>query len=642
MVDSAMGLYDIGLSVFPLRERGKKPIVDTWTKYQKERAPIDVLVQWWREYPNANIAVACGPVSGVLVLDVDGDIGREALEALEGKHGKLPSTWRSLTGKGEHYWFRYPAGRRIGNSAHKLGAGLDTRGQGGYVVAPGSVHENGNEYRWAVPPSEKIAEVPAWLLDIIDPPAKPKPARLIVDNEAAHSDAYLDKAINGEVGRLMRAPEGTRNDQLNRTAFSLGQLVGGGAIDERYVEGLLLRIALQIGLTETESIATIASGIEKGKSQPRGIPPLRFESSRRSSSPMAAAVAASTEVPEDGGLRLVSAAEIALETGQPYLLKGLIHRGDASVLYGQSGCGKTFLALYIAQAIATGRSIFGRRVKQAPVALFALEGSAGLAKRLVASQNTHGSAPDLFVYRKPITLFQNPGILGEVVAGIQDCCAALVIFDTLSRTMAGANENAPEDMTYMVAAFDLIRERTGAHVMLVHHSGKNEANGARGHSSLKAAVDVEMEVENDNGRRCMRVTKGRDDAGGQEYGFNLRVDDLGADDDGDRITTCVVEESLTEPQKKPERAPKLTSFEGLLLKDFNNLPREWVRPEDGMPMVNGVDREALVGELKRKGRLDASPGMAMTAGDRKKVQRALEGLEQKGLINATAKWVWRT
>lgn len=643
LVDSAMDLANIGLSVFPLRARGKKPIVESWTKFQNERAPIDVLIKWWREFPDANIAVACGPVSGVLVLDVDGDIGREALEALTAKHEPLPPTWRSLTGKGEHYWFRYPKGRKIGNSAHKLGAGLDTRGQGGYVVAPGSVHENGNEYRWAVPPAgTEIAELPGWLLDIVDPPrTTAPPARLVIDNAAAHTDAYLDKAINGELGALMRAAEGQRNDQLNRSAFSLGQLVGGGALTEGYVSQLLLKIALQIGLTEKESVATIASGIEKGKQQPRGIPPLRFESSRRSSSPIAAAIASTTEVPQDGGLRLVSAADILLDTDSPYLIKGLVHRGDASVLYGQSGCGKTFLALYVAHAIATGRGIFGKRVRPAPVALFALEGSAGLAKRLVAIQRALGPAPDLFVYRKPLTLFQNPGILGEVVAGVEDCCASLVIFDTLSRTMAGANENAPEDMTYMVGVFDLIRDRTGAHVMLVHHSGKNEAAGARGHSSLKAAVDVEMEVENDAGARCMRVTKGRDDAGGQEYAFNLDIAELGVDEDGDAITTCVVNEIDTRAKQPSSKMPKLTPFQSLLVKDFGSLALELVKPNDGMPTVPAVSRDALVGELKRKGRLDAGPGMPMTAGDRKKVQRALEAIEQKGIFCSTDKWVWR-
>jgi hypothetical protein len=654
IVDCAKELQSLGLSVFPLKARGKQPIVPSWAPYQTERAPIDVLAGWWREYPDANIAVACGPVSGVLVLDVDGDIGREALAALEGKNESLPPTWRSVTGKGEHYWFRYPQGRKIGNSAHRLGAGLDTRGQGGYVVAPGSVHENGNEYRWLATPTDVgIAECPDWLLRIIDPP-RPQTThtpRLVVDNGASKRDAYLDRAINDELGHLMHADQGHRNDQLNRSAFSLGQLAGGGVLSENYIKQLLLKAALGVGLLHKEAEATIQSGVSKGMLEPRGIPALRFESSRRTSSPLAAAIATTTEIPQDGGLRLVSAAEIDLDAGPAYLLKGLVHKGDASVLYGQSGCGKTFFALYLAHAIATGRPIMNRRVRRAPVALFALEGSAGLAKRLVAIQSECGVAADLFVYRKPLTLFQNPGVLGEVIAGIKDVCASLVIFDTLSRTMSGANENAPEDMTYMVGVFDLVREHTGAHVMLVHHSGKNEALGARGHSSLRAAVDTEMEVAASEmgGVRTMRVTKGRDDIDGKVMSFNLKPIELGLDDDGDQVSTCVVEEVNADGADRATRkASKLTPFQAMFLKDFDGLPQigrpaadDWVVPIDGMPRVVAASRETLVGELKKKGRLDASAGTPMSAKDRQRVAYTLAALEQKGLLCSTEKWVWK-
>src|SRR4030095_4606792 len=95
------------------------------------------------------IAVACGAVSGVFVLDIDAEVGgAETLAALIQQHGELPRTWHNATGKGEHYWFRLPKGRECRNTAGRLGKGLDTRGEGGYVVAPGSRHPNGRYYEW--------------------------------------------------------------------------------------------------------------------------------------------------------------------------------------------------------------------------------------------------------------------------------------------------------------------------------------------------------------------------------------------------------------------------------------------------------------------------------------------------------------
>ena len=654
IVDAALELQSLGLSVFPLTARGKKPIVESWAPYQEHCAPADVVAKWWGEYPDANVAVACGPVSGVLVLDVDGDVGCEALATLEAKHGALPETWRSLTGKGKHYWFYYPPGRSIGNSAKKLGAGLDTRGQGGYVVGPGSVHENGKEYRWDVPPgAAELADCPPWLLTIIDPP--PAPARLVVDNgngqqrDRGGDDArekYLDSAIAGERGSVEAAPEGTRNDALNMAAFSLGQLVGGGELDADYVRQTLLTAALNVGLTQKEALTTIESGLSKGRLKPRTVPQRERQGYRQNG----AEPPPHGEKKEPGIIRLVSASGILLDNGPPYLCKGLIHRGDMSVLYGQSGCGKTFLALYIAHAIATGRPIFNRRVRRAAVALFALEGSSGLAKRLVAIQERHGQAADLFVHRTPLTLFQNTPIMLEMIEAVKAVNAGLVIFDTLSRTMAGANENAPEDMTAMVGMFDIIRAKTGAHVMLVHHSGKNEALGARGHSSLRAAVEVEMEVAaSESGSRTMAVTKGRDDADGKVISFELEPIELGKDDDGDAIETCVVEEAgAAAPDRPRAKPPKLTAAQAMLLKVLSGLPQivsptheDWVVPVDGMARVVAVTRKTLIAALQKKVFFDAGTGTPLTSRDRSRLRDTLSSLEQKGLICSNDLWVWK-
>lgn len=118
----------------------------------------------------------------------------------------------------------------------------------------------------------------------------------------------------------------------------------------------------------------------------------------------------------------------------------------------------------------------------------------------------------------------------------------LVTIDTLSRTMAGGDENAAKDMTQAVAGIDAVREATGAAVMLVHHCGKDEARGARGHSSLRAAIDTEIEVVHDEGSGISTafVRKQRDLPKGDPMPYKLKVVELGTDSRGEPITSCVV------------------------------------------------------------------------------------------------------
>jgi hypothetical protein len=129
----------------------------------------DRIRAWWRRWPYANLGIATGPGSGVCVLDVDPRHGGdETLQALERQYGAVPLTWRFLTGGGgEHILFRCPAGERLSNSAGKLGEGLDTRGEGGLIVAPPSLHASGRRYAISVdhhPQDVPLADVPEWML----------------------------------------------------------------------------------------------------------------------------------------------------------------------------------------------------------------------------------------------------------------------------------------------------------------------------------------------------------------------------------------------------------------------------------------------------------------------------------------------
>ena len=132
--------------------------------------PSQVAV-WAARWKDMNLGIVTGPESGLLVLDIDGSAGEDSLRDLETSYGELPDTPMVLTGKGRHYYFKYP-GRPIKNSAGKVGPGIDVRAAGGYVVAPPSIHpETGKSYEWELTnniENVETSEVPAWLLHLID------------------------------------------------------------------------------------------------------------------------------------------------------------------------------------------------------------------------------------------------------------------------------------------------------------------------------------------------------------------------------------------------------------------------------------------------------------------------------------------
>jgi hypothetical protein len=141
---------------------GKHPRVSGWT----ERASTDPeeIAGWWRRWPEANVGVVTGAASGIVALDVDPEHGGAATLR---RYGSLPETAQSLTGGGGwHYLFRHPDGE-VPNSAGELGPGLDIRGDGGFVVAPPSVHASGRMYRWIHPPGRQpLLDPPRWVHEL--------------------------------------------------------------------------------------------------------------------------------------------------------------------------------------------------------------------------------------------------------------------------------------------------------------------------------------------------------------------------------------------------------------------------------------------------------------------------------------------
>jgi putative DNA primase/helicase len=238
----------------------------------------DKLEEFLAECPNANYGIVTGTISGLVVLDVDGPEGEESLHALKAKYGRLPKTTTVMTGRGYHLYFRLPS-RPIRNSAARLGPGLDIRGEGGYVVGPGSVHHSGEVYEYAEgrgPSSVEAAEMPDWLVAILagdEPEENPAAAQPdIAPEDMDRARRYAEAARQLELDRLRKAPVGQRNETLNRCAFKLGQLVAHELLDANAVAAELAETARLIGLEPVEIGPTIKSGLEKGQLYPRRLP----------------------------------------------------------------------------------------------------------------------------------------------------------------------------------------------------------------------------------------------------------------------------------------------------------------------------------------------------------------------------------
>jgi len=248
-----------------------------------------------------------------------------------------------------------------------------------------------------------------------------------------------------------------------------------------------------------------------------------------------------------------------------YIAKGWLAENSISVVYGPSNVGKSFFCMSLAYHIAAGREWMGNRINKGSVLYLATEGGAAFQNRLVALREKYPDYENvnLAVRPSPINLYDAEEDIAKVEAIIKEISekrgqVSMMVIDTLSRATALGNmdENDNSSMSKLIAGLDLIRERTGIHIMLVHHSGKDTSRGARGASSLKAACDTEIELSFDEETRIRtaKATKQRDIETGAEINFILQVIELGEDADGDQVTTCVIREATQDEMEEKKRS----------------------------------------------------------------------------------------
>lgn len=273
-------------------------------------------------------------------------------------------------------------------------------------------------------------------------------------------------------------------------------------------------------------------------------------------------------------LPLIYFEDVTVNLDAADFVEGVISEGAMSVVYGESNCGKTFFMSDLALHIAAGMVWNGRAVEQGGVIYCALEGAHGISNRVAAFRQHHGledATLPFAIIPVSINLLDPTADTSKLIEAIQAAAkkmampVKLVVLDTLSRALAGGNENAPDDMGALVNSIDKIRQATGAHVCGIHHSGKDAAKGARGHSLLRAATDTEIEISRADPQSpsVAVVKKQREMEIEGTWAFSLQTVELGLNRRNKPVTSCVVV-PMAAPAKT-NQGPKLNDWERLAL-----------------------------------------------------------------------------
>ena len=448
-----------GFSIIPIIPKDKRPLI-AWEPYQTEPATETQIRDWWgTEFPGANVGVVTGQVSGLVVIDLDCPEAKDKLKELLSQYD-LTSVPRSRTGEGWQLFFQHP-GVSVQNRAGVL-PGLDVRGDGGYVVAPPSIHPNGRVYKWEVPIAGELPKLPVELFKLISSP---------VSNSA---NGYRERSDTARA--LDGVPEGQRDETLFRLACKLRS----ADVPEGMAEALILEAArnCQPPFPERQALEKISNTYRRY--EPRRNGAAQFVSSPIENKPCAINFPLQTW----GAFLNTDFSEL------PYTIEGLAVDSGLVVFHGRGKDGKSTLLIHACRAVASGRPFLGRATQAKPVVYLNYEMGFGYLQKLFREG---GPCPDdAYILNRPEPVLQIPTV--EAIMR-QVGRPGVMVVDSFRGAfrLVGDAENSAGGAGLILCNIQDLAVKNKWLVIVVHHRNRGAKEGTdsiSGTSDWIAAPDV--------------------------------------------------------------------------------------------------------------------------------------------------------
>lgn len=247
---AALRYAEKGWHVFPLAPKTKEPIAKSHG-FKDASVDLEVVEHWWRRTTDANIGIATGKLSGILVIDIDGPVGEESWAELRQDDIEADHTLSQRTGDGRHLVYRWPGFECRGSNVDSSLKELHLRADAHYIVAPPSIHPSGRQYQW-LRDHVTIRECPPWLTECLR--ERPRPERAARPIERRDGRGEADRAVRVASQWLSIAGDGERHHSRRRAGFLVGKAVGAGLLDYEAAISDLVAISMENSTLSREKI----------------------------------------------------------------------------------------------------------------------------------------------------------------------------------------------------------------------------------------------------------------------------------------------------------------------------------------------------------------------------------------------------
>jgi archaellum biogenesis ATPase FlaH len=446
---AALAYHKQDFSIIPITAREKRPLI-LWDKYQEARATTDEINGWWSRWPDANVGIITGAISGLVVIDLDSLEAKEKLKKLPSEYD-LTAVPRSRIGKGWQLFFLHP-GMNVPNRAGIV-PGLDFRGDGGYVVAPPSIHPTGKQYKWEIPINGELPKLPVELFKLIT-------------SENYKGDR--ERETFNTVDMWEGVPVGERGNKLFRYACLMRSL----NTPRDLADELILRAASRCKPPFPERIA-----LEKVQSAYKKFEP---ESGKGKA----------TEPKTERTPITVRVSDVQREEVS-WLWHQRIPRAKLTIIEGDPGEGKSFLSQAIAAAITLGFGLPGAEEQREPETVLIMSAEDGLADTIRPRLEDMGADISRVValrglrdqegQERPLSLAD----LDVIEKAIVEHRPALVIVDPIIAYVAGKDTHKANEVRSLLAPLAALAEKHKTAILAIRHLNKGTGKASyRGQGSI--------------------------------------------------------------------------------------------------------------------------------------------------------------